>query len=221
VTSLSARAVVWAASRIALGDLPTWIGAVATLLGVGAASVAAYFVYQQLKAQREELADQRADITRQTAALERQQADQIDLAWASGRAVLFSRSGSSQNAPVKREILVVHNASNRPIRMITCQGQHADGSPMLPTESGSCIKGVPGERAPYVYQVFNPQPAHWVRLLRAGEMWAFIFETGEVSLKDLRYEIEFTDDAELCWQLDQDLHLRKPESTRLRLGKIA
>jgi hypothetical protein len=54
-----------ALAHVNMGDLPTW-------LGVLAASVAAVFVYLQLRSQQRELA-------RQVRVLERQQADLIDL----------------------------------------------------------------------------------------------------------------------------------------------
>ena len=97
--------------HVDLGDLPTW-------LGVAAAAVAAFFVYRQLAAQgaqlkvlQSQLELQRAETARQTAAVERQQANDVEVRRASRVATVGNARWSA----------VIHNGSPRPIRDVAAR----------------------------------------------------------------------------------------------------
>jgi hypothetical protein len=107
--------------HIDLGDLPTW-------LGVFAASVAAYFVYGQLRGQRE-------DFARQVRALERQQADQIAVRMgvpfpsdSDANELLRSYRRSGLVTEEKLSVMSVWNASGRPIRQVACRAEDTRGA---------------------------------------------------------------------------------------------
>jgi hypothetical protein len=114
VITLASAALAAASSsfHLDLGDLPTW-------LGVIAASIAAYFVYGQLSGQRDDLA-------RQLRALERQQADQVDvkigvpiLGNEESMAVLSRLLHEGRIRRTSWTVMTVRNGSGRPIRQVT------------------------------------------------------------------------------------------------------
>lgn len=181
--------------HVHLGDLPTW-------LGVAAASVAAVFVYLQLRSQNKEIA-------RQVAALERQQADRIDLSFTYGAAIRFRMSDPDEAAPAgDRLTLVVRNGSRRPIRRVRCEVQPLEGKPPIFALIGSADAHAEPDRL-HDFTVYNPSPGFRANLMAAGELRAFVFDYDV--LGGLFYTAEFTDDAGLHWRIDQDLHLQKLE----------
>jgi hypothetical protein len=112
------------AFNINLGDLPTW-------LGVLAASVAALFVYLQLRAQQKQLGLQQQELTRQLRAIERQQADDIDIAHG------FASLGLTQDGrPVNQQCWEVYvlNSSHRPIRNVVAKIEPVPGDVLSPAD---------------------------------------------------------------------------------------
>jgi hypothetical protein len=99
-----------ALAHIDLGDLPTW-------LGVAAASIAALFVFLQLRSQQQQIA-------RQTLALERQQADLVDLQqfW-QGELVPNDVQAEGLTGKEYWHTTEVVNKSRRPIRNVAARLQ--------------------------------------------------------------------------------------------------
>jgi hypothetical protein len=186
------------AFHVNLGDLPTW-------LGVLAASVAAAFVFLQLRAQMLQLAVQQDELARQLRVIERQQADQVDLLCSFGRSIMFLISKDSGLSVPRddQQVLLVRNQSSRPIRDLNCASEGADGSALWPIGVGI----VQDRTEQGDSSVVIPKPARTAKLVRPGDLYAFVFDVDISSTDGLMYWIEFTDDAGLRWRIDQDLHL--------------
>jgi hypothetical protein len=179
------------AFKVNLGDLPTWLAFVA-------AAVAAYFVYGQLKSQREEIA-------RQTRQLERQQADQIDVMLHADDAVPPAASQAKNNP---NWMVYVTNGSRRPIRDITSTMVPApdmDSIAAIMVASVLTVSVGDSKPASAIYKIEVPA----IVLLRAGMSLGLVFPARVSEYPKPCFTIEFSDDAGLRWQIDSDLHLQK------------
>jgi hypothetical protein len=173
--------------HVDLGDLPTW-------LGVAAAAVAAFFVYRQLAAQsaqlkvlQEQLELQRAETARQTAAVERQQANDVEVRRA-------SRAQATGNA---RWRAVIHNGSSRPIRDVAARIECEPGAePQRPFEF------MLGEDRPY-------RNGANIRVLHKGEQGSLGFQVPRHDHPDAEITVRFDDDAGLHWEIDHNMHLMR------------
>jgi type II secretory pathway pseudopilin PulG len=139
--------------HVNLGDLPTW-------LAVIFAAVAAAVAFSQLRGQQKEL-------TRQLSALERQQANQVNVhASSQGRRLPGDEPGMT---PTSCWDLVVGNRSRRPIRTVAASID-ATGSDDLspPDQLGLSVQGEPIFVQPKDGEV--PVP-----LLRVEQQVVFVF----------------------------------------------
>ncbi len=173
--------------HVDLGDLPTW-------LGVAAAAVAAFFVYRQLAAQgaqlkvlQDQLDLQRAETARQTAAVERQQANDVEVRRA-------SRVQSVGNA---RWRAVIHNGSSRPIRDVAARIEREPGA-----ERQRPFEFMLGEDRPY-----RNGADIWV--LHKGQQASLGFQVTRHDHPDAEITVRFDDDAGLHWEIDHHLHLMR------------
>jgi hypothetical protein len=172
---------------IAWGDVPTWIAVIGAIVGAGVA-------LWQLQGQRQEFA-------RQTRILERSQADAVDFAWfPAEQYVIISNLPVD---PAGRSFLFVHNTSRRPIRNVTCRVETA-GQQLNAQLVGPLLPGNPPQ--------INPWAGAAIPLIRAQEKFGFLFDVdmpAGLLLPGMRTAAEFTDDAGLRWQIDENLHLQQ------------
>lgn len=184
-------------ARVDLGDLPTW-------LGVAAASVAGLFVFLQLRSQQQELA-------RQALALERQQADLVDLQqfWQSELVpdVVDSSGLTGKEYWHTTEVI---NDSRRPIRDIAARLKPSpDASLVAPVMIARFAAGsetITGRRSRSLIKSYEETN---VELARPGAAWSFVFPCIANATDVVSTVIRFTDDVGLHWQIDENLHLTK------------
>jgi hypothetical protein len=209
----TALAGVGSSLHINLGDVPTW-------LGVIAASVAAIFVYLQLRGQQVEIA-------RQTRLLERQQADLID------------RLGPRPMNDIRQFGVEVENRSARPIHNVAARmmffpqpelrlpvstAEHRRLQPGEPEDPGppempKWPSAQPGWKTVFMSTEAAPAPSAWARnsawpavdLVRPDGRALFVFEVPGPYFSELRALVRLTDDVGLHWQIDENLHLLKLE----------
>jgi hypothetical protein len=201
-TILGASAATTHKFDIALGDLPTWA------LFVGA-FIAAVIALRQLRIQQD-------DSARQTRQLERQQANDIDFTWRSAAKVMIIPPGT--DAATERTVVIVENNSRRPIREVTCWislGQTPDR--LAPLRLGP-IRNSPSTN--FEFSLYNARPETQHLLMRPGSKYGFLFER-EIPANEAIAEpracrpmVQFTDDADLTWQIDDDIRLQKVEVGR-------
>jgi hypothetical protein len=164
--------------HINLGDLPTW-------LAVVAATCAAAIALWQLRGQQKEL-------TRQLAALERQQANEMEVY--PGRQTTLMIGGRGENC---WDLTIINN-SRRPVRNVASRIEPTPGASLVNVDragygdaAGILLR--PGETS--------------IRVLRVGLRAAFLFRCPIREHPDARMTVRFTDDAGLHWQIDHDLAL--------------
>lgn len=169
------------ASTPTLTAHPTW-------LGVAAASFAALFVYFQLRGQQKEL-------TRQLAALERQQADDVDIAHTSA---VIGMTDDEQSVNERCWSVSILNSSRRPIRNVAGRIEAAPGKALAAADyQGTSIAN--GQQ--------RLKPGAVVDVLRKDFQANLAFDAATRNYKDARITVRFTDDADHHWQVDGDLHL--------------
>jgi len=191
--------------HFAMGDVPTW------LLFVGAA-VATATALRQLRIQQ-------SDSASNTRQLERQQANDVDSTWCAASRVIIFSSPPGQIAQAARCFVIISNGSRRPIRNVTAWIHQSDGQMRL----DPIMLGVIGEpqSSGHDYALYDPRPMTSFPLVRPGAQYGFLFDY-EIPEDDARSMerradrpmIQFVDDAELTWQIDDDLRLRKVDHQR-------
>ena len=214
--------------HIALGDLPTWG------LFVGAVT-AALIALRQLTIQRRDS----AALNRQ---LIRQQANDVDMTWLDGAAVMV-RSGQEDYAAVGKTVVLVVNGSKRPIRNVNCwletrqagAGQRSRDLSGLPRAKGSKERLMPHLHGPVTEErrlnhthAIEPVPLSGTGLapvptLRPGLTYGFVFDMtpDDVAAAGAGFPLAsrpmvlFTDDADNMWRIDDDLRLREVSRTRI------
>jgi len=186
-----------ATHKIAWGDVPTWIAVVGAIVGAAG-------VLGQLHAQRKEIA-------RQAWQLDRQQASHIALTWCAATEVQI------QPAPdpvpgAGHTVVIVSNNSSRPIRNVTCQiepgppqGGRLDPQILQPEREGDPL-----------HFTLARAGTHSPLLFRAGSKYGFLFEfiippedASNPATPVAQVSVRFTDDADLWWQIDENLHLKR------------
>jgi hypothetical protein len=190
-------AFLWRAHdrSVAWGDVPTW-------LAVSAAVIGAAVALQQLN-------NQQKAIARQARALERQQADAVGFSWRPASPV----EGAVADEPYKAVYMaVVENGSHRPIRDVEC---YIELDPAQPDEAVTYVIHEAVAVAELVDQVMppntqlfhSPQASGWVRVIGPGRKFGFKFPFPVEDHPNVRMKVWFTDDADLEWTIDHDLHL--------------
>lgn len=200
------------------GDVPTWVGALATLAALGAATAGAVGVFHQLRSLTEQ-----ADLQREALALQIQQAD-ADRAERDRRVAQeleIHRIGLRRQAEqiditpaehgqmheglgkyVTHLSLHVENASERPIRNVGCRAWTGEGQR---APSGTCQFVDSDGR----WIATEQTPGSGLEVLRRHAAIDFVFGSVEDLGRGLVYVLRFTDDAGLHWQLDDTMHLVK------------
>jgi hypothetical protein len=204
-------------SGIAWGHVPTWLAVIVAAVGGGIA-------LRQLRQQgnvikgevernkrRDELLDgQLAELEQRGRIIERQQADAVDFSWRTGMGAAHGGSGEVERAEVHEA--VVANLSRRPIRNVTCRirplpVQGYDWGAVVVAELGEQPEGFRPAISSEAW--FDERRDDKVPLIRAGRKFVFQFPIPSESSPDAKMKARFTDDAQIHWQIDSDLHLEK------------
>ncbi len=178
-----------------LGDVPTW-------LAVVAAAVAAAIALRQLRSQQDV-------IRRQTEQLERKQASRVEVRLAATTVLGLGFSTWS---------VEVRNGSRGPIRWLSCEILTASGVPEMPAQIAKVIYGASGTPEP------REQRGLAFFILRPGTTVVFAFrkavEEGQAEESDeeipVPFVVRFKDDADLPWEVDQSLYLRRGVTQKRR-----
>lgn len=214
------------------GDVPSWIGACATVLGLAAAIVAAVFVKGQLDAMKAQLrmAEEQAGVDR--AELERQrseqeaserlrartQAEQVDVIPGSAPATLPGIN------PGTFLTLTIKNDSNRPIRGVRCKANLDGGAlPMYDMDQhlGHLTSDLDFLAMTGAVERIGPPPLTFepdgtlrspLPLLRRGDEVTFLLARPADRHPAVRFWAQFEDDARSLWELDSDMHLAPIEA---------
>jgi hypothetical protein len=203
--------VVW-------GDVPTWVTAGAAVAALSGAGLAYRYQAQQVKLQRLQLSDQQEATRLQAQAIadqnrlrEREQADAVTLTPFPWHGPVEGLQGSDE--PLWAAM--VENGWHRPIRKVACRLQLSESDALSkPRIVGRIPKGQADDVTP---QASHPDesavdfdPNFDASVLRAGDTAVFIFNQEYEAWNDpLMLTLRFTDDADLAWQIDNDLHLEK------------
>lgn len=138
----------------------------------------------------------------------------MDFAWCQADSVLFLTNPVSQFPRSGRAVAVVSNNSPRPIRAVTSQIKHPDGTTLEPTMLGVVTEDAPD--SPRTYTMYGPRAGARVPLVRPGFKYGFVFEftipdddAAHPERRSYHPFAQFTDDADLHWQVDDTLGLRQ------------
>jgi hypothetical protein len=187
----------------------------AAWLAAAAAFATAWIALRQLRAQAKDLA-------RQAAALERQQADHVDMLPVDEWNLQPKGLPTLPEGPYGTCATVcIANNSNRPVRNVVAKlrlpGQKYQSATMVCqlVAAPATFRPALDHRVPV-----NNTDSAAVRLIRAGESWHFAFPV--LWERDLNAEsvVHFTDDAGLSWQINSDLHLERVASGRRWFGEV-
>jgi hypothetical protein len=206
---LAARAAGHAASSIQWGDVATWATAAVAVAALIAALVAGGKLSAQVRLQGEQLADQRTANAKQAQvldaqlrAIERQQADAVTV---TGDRWSGKITGVRPDKGPDTHSVVITNSWHRPIWKVACRIVPAPGDLMHEpalvgwvNELQGGLDQIPGQTT--------------VDLVRAGRQAGFVFIYEIADYPDATVTVRFTDDADLHWQIDPDLHLHKLDS---------
>lgn len=191
-------------------DVRTWAGFGIVIIGAAIALTQMDLQRRQLQSQqrvfegevernkrRDALLDgQLRELEQRAQALERQQANAIDL-----------RAGSSPgNVPGTRiHKAEIANESSRPVRDVACRIEASPGEGLKEPVNAVVVdkSETPGAR------FLNDSEASYIDLLRAGLDAEFEFPLDLRDHPEARITARFTDDAGLHWQIDHDLHLEQ------------
>jgi hypothetical protein len=185
------------------GDVPTWLLVIVGVIGGGAA-------FWQLRLQRIQLYDQQQVIADQARTQERQQAEQVEL---SRRPAEPMRP---DDEPQHVWMAVVDNRSPRPIRNVVCR---IKPSPQTPGEHGgyeweaeAVAQLVPTAMPPGTEIFIGPDASGQVRVIPSGRKYGFKFPIPTKGHEYAEFKVRFIDDADLLWEIDNDLHLQRLDS---------
>ena len=172
------------APYVSWSDLPAWL----TFIAAALAFSLAYWQFRK-----------------QTLQLQRRQANDIDSFWARTPDI------SVPNTPIfspGHAFVVVENKSGRPIRNVTCKIRLGSGPSVDPTMIGPATR--PNPANPHRLTLNTSCPGAEAKVIRAHDTFGFWFEASYSSVEDIGARtVQFTDDAGLTWQMDDDLHLEK------------
>ena len=201
------RGALYSPGMVAWGDVPTW-------LAVAGGVVGGFAALRQLTLQRQQLADQKDVIARQTRLLERQQADAVDLS-----AQTINGSSAGVMPPESQDsvhMAVLTNGSARPLRNLACQIEAAPAGATvvhvkLADRVGELVDVGLGSGASAPVLVPGERTSS-IPVLKVGRRGAFLWGFTTDRYPRPRFSARFTDDVGLHWQIDQELHLVKLEN---------
>lgn len=206
----------------AYGDVATWLTFVAAAVGIP-------FAVYQFALQRRQLADQQKAITDEFSRqqkrdrlldeqlkeielrgriIERQQAEKIGLTFTT--TVDDWAPEGWQKIPGGYHIAVVANDSHRPIWNVRCRISPEGGQGGTGSEQVGRFKET-GVAAMHRSGVFTDLARTMaLELIRPGDAWGFMFSISAQQYPQARMSVLFTDDADIEWRIDHDLHLGRP-----------
>lgn len=212
-----------------------WITAIATAGLLIGAIITAIFAVRAFGKQSEQLTEQRKinklqaedleeslkERKRLRQVAERQQANDVGFAWWPASHVLIMKPpaqpppGTASHPQAVAyvdtpgmSVLAVDNASRRRILNATCRIEPSEGASLtLAAERTGQLTDAPGQS--HRAMLNNPAEGDTVPLIRAGSRYGFLFRFDLEKDPDPRLAVQFTDDAGLHWQIDQDLHLQR------------
>jgi hypothetical protein len=198
------------------GDIPTW-------LAVLAASVGGWIALSQLSQQqavitadfarserRDDLLDrQRRELQSNEESRQRAQADGVDFTcWLAGAVIVLSLPPWQPTATI---VLVVENKSKRPIRNVECRICPEAGPTQIADGKGYMSPADVADQRERPH-LFDPNPGPTVEVIRAGDRYGFLFAHAIAQGANAPPHVTtFTDDADISWQLDQDMRLTRLE----------
>lgn len=166
---------------------------------------------RRINQKRDELLDKQIRESEQWAqTFERRQADAIDLEPGSIRMTVPGLNPDEEPRAWRADVT---NGSPRPIRNASGRIEAAAGS----TPQPAALADVYADFAPSAIShpvgghraLIKPPERPAIPLIRAGDTGALVFPVGTKANPDARITVRFTDDADLHWQIDHDLHLEK------------
>lgn len=199
-------------------DVAAWVAVVLAFIG-------AWVAWLQLRTQLH-------DIARQTRSLERQQANDVVLDFDPP----FDGSPPPDSRPWYAAVI---NNSNRPIRDVFCGIPAVPGGTPVPADHWVILKEWPivarnhfsyllpayplGKRSEVGRHLDpgEPEPeggGSELDIIRGGEKIGFTFNHSNWNPGTV---VQFTDDADLRWQIDGDLHLQEIRSVNRRMPHLA
>lgn len=199
---------------------PPWIAAIATVGLLAGAAVTVYFARKAFTAQSEQLADQLRVNKQQVEVLklqfqelagsllvrQRAQANEVNFDRYRADAVIVLAEHPSPR--LLTVILAVENRSGRPIRNVRCVAGTTPGPTQLPYGVGYMSPSGEADQRTRPRLTDPDFSAIAVPVISAGERYGFLFDL-ELSVNSpFLCVARFTDDANLDWEVDQDLHLR-------------
>lgn len=186
------------------GDVPAWLTAVVAFLALIAAGLAYRKQSEQLRLQSEQLRLQQTQLEDQTRVQEREQANQIDVDWQNIDPSTWLRQLLKRGANVDK-MLVVANNSKRPIRSVKCKLQRsATSGGQEPRRLADAASELRPSTAEHQEDTFKPGETI-LAVIKAGASGGFIWSSADKP----DFQVRFTDDADLHWEIDTDLHLEK------------
>lgn len=201
-------------SSINWGDFPTWLTGVATIVAAVAAIVGARAAFSQLKSQRNEIERQGAEQAR-LAELQTKQLGQLE------QQALLSRRSQAEQVYIERQAhmtgfgerdgIILHNDSGRPIREVAARVIVVETSRTPTTVDGSMVRpeahrlspftGDPGSAEP------DEDPEKPIRLIGRHKKAYIVWSYAPGAFPVLNVLVRFSDDADVRWQVDKDMHL--------------
>lgn len=200
------------------GDVPTWVGALATFAALGAAVAGALGVFSQLRHLTEQVELQRDALRLQIQQADADRADR-DLRVAQElevqRIALRRQAEQIEITPIEQiqepfppfergiyRTLHVENNSGRPIRNVTCRERlHGEERASFGT-----FRSVESDGG---WIATDQTPGGRLDLLRRHATIYFGWGPSVDHVYGATYRIRFTDDAGLHWELTDDMHLRQ------------
>jgi hypothetical protein len=192
------------------GDVPTWVTAGVALLALIGAGIAYKYQAEQVRLQREQLADQKEASRQQSRVIaeqnrlrQREQADQVEFSW---------QPSAPLDETQQDEIWmgVVRNASQRPVRDVVCRiHPHPAEDFEFGAQGVGQLMNIGMDTRANVPTFASPRLGDMVPLIRRDAACGF---KTSITVHDhgvARMMVRFTDDAGLHWEIDPDLHLKK------------
>jgi hypothetical protein len=204
------------------GDVPTWVGSIGTFLLVLFAGIAARWAAKQLKEMQDQTKSIREanDENREELKRLRARQDEADRVRARAQAgeinVVADRYWARLDHGPNPDVfltLTVNNESLRPIRGLRCKADQLGGDkPTVPlADYLGRVRNSGGEfdGRDFIQDKSLRSP---MKLLRSHEACTFLLTSVAKQYPNVRFWVQFQDDAGLWWELDSDMHLIQIEA---------